>query len=185
MVAFGSAIDYSLPADDFSYPLAVLYAEQIGLPVGMIICNCMKTHEVWNLLHRGEISLTACSDALVGSFERLRQLRLGAENTKISENVRTYQVASDAQDKIREGFFCVVSGADRALQMVTASFRSTGSILTPDAALCVAGIGDYRAKNGDIRFTMVIEEDSPTMFTDEIASATGLSAEKIGAYLKE
>ena len=184
-IVFGDCYDYSLVADDFSYPIAVLYAAQMGLPTGTLICNCTETHAVWNLVHRGEYNTAAYMEALHGGIERLLLLRLGEEKWRSLQNMRNYRCMPNEHDILRKNLFCVVSGADRWLQTVGGIFRNTGSLVTPSTAKCIAGLGDYRAKMGESKFTLVIEEDSPAKFSLEIEKATGIPMAKIGQYIKE
>lgn len=180
-IRFGDAFDLSVPADDVTYPIAVLYAAKMGLPIGNIICNSVTNQELWTLIHRGEFSVGETDNDFKSNIERLLQLRLGEVNL----NIRSLSFEADRQEKIKEGLFCVVSGSERVLQMITSTFRNTERLLTPDTALCIAGLGDYRAKTGENRYTLVIEENSPLLFPAKIERATGLPARKIGDYLKE
>lgn len=181
IVEFGDSFDFSVPADDFSYPMAALYASKMGLPMGGLICNCVKSQSLWGLIHRGELAGTDLNDDIEAGIERLIHLRLGKEIP--GDQILSFD--NDEINKMKTGLFCVVSGPDRAVQVITSTFRSSEKILSPDSALCIAGLGDYRAKTGESRYTLVIEENSPVLYPTEINRATGLSARKIGDYLKE
>jgi len=185
IIEFGDRFDFSVPADDFSYPTAILYASGLGLPVGSIICNCVKSGSVWNLLHRGELSITDMDEPLKASIERLLLHRLGEGTATLAEKGRVHHFEPDAQLQLRDGLSCIVSGSERAMQTMTGTFRNIGKLLTPDAALCIAGLGDYRARMGESKVTLVIEENSPALYPMEFERATGLPAGKIGDYLKE
>ena len=185
IINFGECFDFSVPADDFSYPMAILYSSALGLPVGDVVCNCVKSGAVWNLLHRGELVAADMDDSLKASAERLLLHRLGEGSTALLEKDRVHHFESDIHAQLREGLICFVYGTERALQTMTGAFRNTGKLLTPDAALCIAGLGDYRAKLGESKFTLIIEENSPALYPVECENATGLPARKIGDYLKE
>ena len=177
----GDHIDLSLPADDFSYPIAALYATAIGLPLGSVICNCTKTHEMWNLIHRGTLNYSGVPDIMRAGVERFLSLRLN----KVPNSQGSFE--ADAEEKLilRKGIFCVVSGAERVLHALNGVYSSIARIVTPDVALCFSGLGDYRAKTGESKLTLILEEDSPALYTEEIGKATGISKSKLENYLKE
>lgn len=181
VIAFGDRFDFTVPADDFLYPIAILYASNMGLPVGNIVCNCVCNHEIWNLIHRGELPTAAIIDDENTCVERLLHLRIGAVNLE----QREIRFEADDHQRLKDGLFCTVSGLERGMQTITSVFSSTEKLLTPNAALCIAGLGDYRARTGEIRSTLIIEERSPTLYPAEIQRATGIPAKKIGDYLKE
>ena len=181
LIAFGETIDLSLPADDFSYPIAALYASSAGLPLGTIICNCAKSHELWNLIHRGTLNIGSVPHRMQAGIERFLTLRLGKN---ISE-AKLYEATPEEKESIQEGLFCVVSGLERILQSINGVYSNTSRIITPGAALCISGLGDYRAKNGECKYTLIFEEESPALFTEQIERATGLTKKKLENRLRE
>lgn len=185
IISFGDSFDLSIPADDFSYPIAALYAAELGLPIGDLICNCVQTSEVWNMLHRGELSVGNLSDPLQASLERLVLLRIGNQAVRQLCDRRTLKLVTEEHERLKEGLFCVVSGKERAQDSLVRVFSNSGRILTPLAALCIAGLGDYRAKMGESKFTLVIEEDSPAMYLKEIEKVTSITSQQIEDYIKE
>ena len=180
-IAFGDQFDFAVPADDFTFPIAILYAAKLGLPVGDIVCNCVYNHAIWNLIHRGELSTTDIVGDSNSCVERLLHLRAGL----VDLEGREIRFEPENHRQLKDGLFCAVSGPERRTQAITSVFRNTKKLLTPDAALCIAGLGDYRARTGESRFTLIIEESSPVLFPAEMERATGIPARKIGDYLKE
>ena len=51
--------DVAVSAGSFAMPMALWYARQMGLPINTIICGCNENGIVWDLLHRGEVTLSA------------------------------------------------------------------------------------------------------------------------------
>ena len=185
-ISFGDAFDLSVPADDLSYPIAILYAAEMGLPVGHLLCNCVENQGIWSIIHRGELSLIDDCDGWTAGLERLLLLRTGGEcMERLLSNQRLFQLSPEETDRLKSNLSCVVSGGNRSRQAITSVFKHSGEILTPESALCVAGLGDYRAITGEKRYTLVIEENSPVMYTKEIRMATGLSEKQIEEALKE
>ena len=181
----GERIDLSIPADDLSYPVAILYASAVGLPVGNVVCNCIHTHEVWNLIHRGTLNVSAIPDSLKAGIERFLNLRLNRNPMTCMQGKRSFDANPEEKTRLKKGMFCVVSGTDRVFQAINGAYRGAGQLISPDTALCVTGLGDYRAKTGEIRTTLILEADSPALFPEQIESATGIPKQKIGEYLGE
>jgi len=185
LLTCGNPIDLSLPADDFSYPMAALYARNAGLPIGNIVCNCAQTREVWNLIHRGVFNTSGMSENLKAGLERFIQHRVRPEGvTELQEN-QSFEAQPEERVRLCNDLFCVVSGVDRILSTLNSFYSRTAQVITPDAALCIAGLGDYRAKTGESRYTLILEEDSPVLFGELIEKATGISGKKLGEYLRE
>lgn len=182
---YGDKLDLSVPADDFTYPIAAMYAIDMGLPLGMIVCNCIQTQEVWNLIHRGAANISAMQEQLKGGIERLVLLRLDDASMKRLHNGRSFSVGTESVENLRDGLFCVVSGSGRVSNALNSILSTSNRIVTPTTALCVAGLGDYRAKTGESRLTLILEQDSPVHFAVEIEKATGIPQKKLITDLRE
>ena len=182
---FGEQIDLSVPADDFSSPMAALYASKIGLPVGCVICNCIETQEVWNLLHRGSVSTLGLPKNLRAGLERLVLHRIGPDGIRRWENNRFFGTEPDELETLQNGLFCVVSGPDRIANALNSIYSTANRIVTPVSALCVVGLGDYRARTRGSSLTLILEEDSPVLFADQIEKATGISKKKLVSDIRE
>lgn len=157
ILSFGETIDLSLPADNFSYPIAAIYANTIGLPIGELLCNCSRTQEVWNLIHRGTLNISGLSDDLRAGLERFLFHRL--KKAECILDMRSYEAEPNEKACLQSGLFCTVSGKERIVQAQKGVIGSNKKFVTPNAALCFSGLGDYRAKTGDCRLTMIIEEE--------------------------
>ena len=162
LLSCGETIDLSLPADDFSYPMAAIYAISIGLPLGTVICNCTQTREIWNLIHRGSYNISGVPDVAKAGIERFLSLRLN----KNPMSQKSYEAEEYEKDVLRSGLFCIVSSKERVLHELNGVYSNMSKILTPDAALCLSGLSDYRARTGDCRLTLILEEDSPALFAN-------------------
>ena len=185
LVKFGQRIDISVPADDFSYPISALYALEAGLPIGNIVCNCAESHEVWSLIHRGTMNTHGMDARLLAGIERYVLLRLGHSAVEHFRQSRIFEATADEVARLRKDMFCVVSGSDRIHRILNGVFTTSKRIVSPLTALCLAGLGDYRAKIGESRLTLVLEEDSPIIFAEQVETALGVTKKKLNNYLRE
>ena len=184
-LSYGDSIDLSVPADDFSYSIAALYVQEAGLPIGDIICNCTETQEVWNLIHRGTINVIGLPNSLKAGIERLVLLRLNSEAVDRLLTKRSFTAGVEEAEKLKRGLFCVISGTARVSNALNSIYSTTGLIVSPTTALCVVGLRDYRAKMRGSKLTLILEEDSPALFADQIENATGISKKKLLTDLRE
>lgn len=185
VLRFGQRIDLSVPADDFTYPVSALYATDAGLPIGDIVCNCNKNHEVWNLIHRGTMNTNDMDAGLQAGIERYLLVRLGDSAVVRFRKKRIFEISPEDAETLRKGLYCVVSGSDRVFHTLNGVYTTSKRIVSPSTALCLAGLGDYRAKIGESRLTLVLEEDSPVLFAEQVEQATGISKKKLNDHLRE
>lgn len=187
IVAVGETFNVSLPSDDFDIPMAAFYARQIGLPIDVIICTAEESSGVWDFVHLGELNTALTGENFVG-FERYIYAKLGEESVnqliEAYNKKRTFRVPEENLSDFHQGLFCATAGKSRGAQTINSMFRSNNYILDPQAALCVGGLQDYRAKVGESKHTLVLSEISPLLRSKEIAEATGISQNKLTDYVK-
>lgn len=180
--------DISLSADDFTSPIAALYARQMGLPIGTIICTYENNSNVWDLIHRGIFNTASVDDVLRLGVEQMIYITLSYDA------VTCYQQACDAGKVfsldeeqlavLNKGLFCAVAGTDRREAVINSVFRSNSYIIDPFAALSYGGVQDYRARVGESRMTLLLAERTPLDFSKEISAATGITADKLMDHIK-
>lgn len=188
--------DAAVNCGDFSAPMAVWYAREMGLPVGTIVCTCNENSTPWDFLHRGELNTAAAvvststkelDVACPGGLERLIFAVLGFEETEkyvhCLERKGVYQIRPDMVQSISNGIFVSVVGKDRVEPMISSVYRSNNRILDPYTAVSYGGLQDYRAKTGESCPTLLLWERSPMQFAKEVQSATGLSKSEIEKQL--
>ena len=187
IIKLGDKVDISMTADDFSVPLAAIYARQMGLPIGTIIVTTENDSGLWDLVHLGELSASVANQNPEG-YELLVHALLGADaadelRSAIQSN-KAFLVDPELIDTFNQGLFCVVTGSDRSAQNINSTYRTNSYIFDPMTALSVGGLQDYRAKSGESRLSLVLSCISPLNCIPEISHATGISQDKLIALLK-
>lgn len=188
--------DVSVTSGDFSTPIAVWYAKQMGLPVGMILCACNENSAPWDFIHRGELntslskanSITTEMDVpLPENLERLIYSCFGIDEVKRFVEKKhcngVYQIRPDMLAQLNVGLFVSVVGKDRIAPLINSVYRSNNQILDPYTAVSFGGLQDYRAKTGESCYTVILWDKSPMQFSATVEEATKLSEKEIQDYL--
>lgn len=182
----GQVMDVAVTAGDFSAPMAVWYARNMGLPVCNIICGCNDDDSLWDLLHNRQLR-TDC--ATPSNLERLIFATFGASETErycsACSSSRTYELDEEQFEILRKGMFAAVVSEKRTDSVMRNVHRSASYLLTPNAAIAYGGLQDYRASTGEGRIALILTEEGPVCDYAAVAKATGLSEldikEKYGA----
>lgn len=179
----GDSLDLAVSGDGFEAPMAAYYARQMGLPVNTVICVFDNDSSVWELIHRGTFSTAVAGDAAKAGVEKLVSASLGEEALQnyfaSCEKNRAYVPEEEQLSALSDGFFCAVTGKDRAISMVNSVYRSNNYVMDPATALCYGGLQDYRAVTGNSALTLLISERSAEFALKEIAKATGMPEGKL------
>lgn len=184
--------DISVICGDFSWPMAAWYARQMGLPVGTVICACNENSGIWDLLHRGQMDLSApvrstgypLMDIAVPEYmEYLIRQTLGAQEVmrflQAKQEGKTYFLEEEDRKKLCDGLFVSVVGKRRLEPVINSVYRSGGVVLDPYCAASYGALQDYRAKSGENRATLLVGAVSPRLYPQQVCNATGLTAEEL------
>lgn len=186
-ISVGDKIDITLRADEFSIPLAAVYARQMGLPLEVIIFTCENDGGLWDMIHLGELSPSAATVNPIG-YERLIHATLGNSGVASLHSAmlakKTYRINEDMVTAFNRGLFCSVTGKNRGSQNVNSIYRSNSYIIDPVTALSIGGLQDYRAKTGESKLTLALSCTSPMNCVAQISDATGISQEKLSSLFK-
>ena len=178
-------VDVAVPSGDFSVPMSVWYAKQMGLPIANIICGCADNGAVWDLLHLGAVKT---SENMPAHLERLICGVLGQEEavrySQICALEEEYSLAPFAAEKLRKGMFAAVISPDRLAGTIPSLYRTSDYILGPAAALAYSGLLDYRAKTGETRPALLLAERSPVCDKEFVARAMNMSVLQLKEILK-
>ena len=188
--------DVAVNSGDFSVPMSVWYAKEMGLPIGTIVCTCNENSAPWDFLHRGELntalpvvhtSTMELDIACPAGLERLIFGTLGYEETckyvTCLQNKGIYQIRPDMIHEISDGMFVSVVGKDRVEPVISSVYRSNNRIIDPYTAVSYGGLQDYRAKTGESCPTLLLWERNPLHFAKEVQNATGLTKSEIEKQL--
>lgn len=156
------AFDVAVNVADFCDPMAAWYAKQMGLPVNSIICSCVDNDGVWDLIHRGQISLGSVGTKLASGLECLIYNVYGREEAarfvQVFKDKRTFSVDPESEISLNDTFFCAVTGASRATTVVNSIQRTDGYTICASGALAYGAVQDYRAKSGENRLTVLFSD---------------------------
>lgn len=150
-------LDFAIDDKDFTAPMAAWYARRMGLPIGTIICGSYGSSAVWDLLHRGEMNTTLCSQSF--GVEQLIYNTLGPKEALqfafACKNRRPYHVTEQHLGELNDRIFVAVTSADRINNVIVNFHRSNGYMLDKAAAISFGALQDYRARAGESRSTLL------------------------------
>lgn len=190
-------VDISVVSGDFSAPMSAWYARKWGLPIGNVICACNENSNLWDFVCNGVLRCadvaqttgTSCADVIVPeSLERLIHACGGTEETeRYVDTVRmggNYYVEDVLLHRLRKGLYVTVSSDSRVNSTIPTVFGTHSYVLSPYGALAYAGLQDYRARTGESRTALLLEERSPLLDEDTVSCALGITADVLKEYLK-
>ncbi len=172
------ALDVALQEGDFATPMAVWYCREMGLPIANIVIGCADGSDVWNLLHNGH--LRNCGTA---ELERLIFSVLGIEAAQRMGRGEPISLLPDQRSALRRGICCAVVSDDRRDGAIPKVFGTNAYILEPDAAVSYSALLDYRARTGESRMALILEDTSPADHAARIAPALGITADRVKELL--
>ena len=190
-------VDISVVAGDFSGPISAWYARKWGLPIGNIVCACNENSNLWDFICHGTLR---CGDAAVSTDtpgadvvvpEGLERLIRGcADAEEVLRFVETihrggnYYAEDALLNRLRKGLYVTVSSQERIASTIPTVFGTHSYVLSPYSALAYAGLQDYRARTGESRAALLLEEKSPLLDAATVSQALGISKEALREFLK-
>lgn len=182
--------DVSVETGDFSAPIAVWYAKQMGLPVQHIICAELQRSTAWELFCHGQMSISASeTDGTVTEAERLIYSVLGMENAILFAGAMqgrgVFRVAPTRLEELSKGFFVCVVGNERIDSLIGNVYKTYSYILDPVTALSYAGVQDYRTKSGEIFPTLILSDETPLNHAKRIMQAACVHQTDIIKFMKK
>jgi len=193
-----TSFDIAVTAGDFSLPMAAWYARMMGLPIGMIICSCSENGSVWDLIHRGEYNTSTVKMKIplpqldvvhpVG-LERLIFGTLGDNEVlkylSVSQKGSVYHLSdAEALAKLNDKLYACVVGEKRVDAVISSVYRTNDYIMDPYTALSYGGLQDYRAKTGENRTTLLLQENGVFVHVQRVAKAIGVPEKNLTDRLK-
>lgn len=167
--------DIAVTVGDFTTPLSVWYARQMGLPIGMIICSCNENCAAWDLIQRGEMNTglakvdTAMPDLDFSCPQLLECLiyqTLGMDEavrySQVCESKGNYSISDDQFSVFSAGLSAAVVSRDRIGGLISNVRSACDYRLTDRAAISYGGMQDYRARTGESKKTMIFMDSVPS-----------------------
>lgn len=182
----GQPVDMAVDEGDFSAPMSLFYAREMGLPIDTVICGCEGESSIWNLLHQGEFRVRTGHPQDPSWLEHLIRRRLGREEADryayVCRNGGIYAPGNYKMKLLRDGFSAAVVSPERMESIISGVYQTSSYLLSPETALAYGGLQDYRALNSETRPALILSEFSPEERKLQIVRALGLSEEQT-AYL--
>lgn len=189
-------VDVAVPSGNFTAPMAVWYAREMGLPIANIVCGCNDNGGIWDLLHHGEIhtdviaaqTLTPAGDhAVPPDLERLIYATLGAEETQrfltACESGRIYRPPEARFEELRRGMYAGVVSGGRMESIIRSFYNTSTYIMDPYSALAYCSLQDYRTRYAESRTALVLSEKSPAHAAPIVARSLGITVEELADRL--
>ena len=190
-------IDVAVSAGDFSAPVAVWYAREMGLPIGTISFACNDSGLLWELMNHGEFRPRAaretyvpeaCANALLGAVERLIYEVFGSrEAMRFAQTVESgcdYFLDEEQVAQLRTGMFCAVVSQKRTMSVIRNVYRTNTYLLSPESALAYGGLQDYRATNNETGPALILTEQGPLTAVDAVSEAIGIAPDELKARIR-
>ena len=182
-VTFDQGMDVAVASGDFTMPMAVWYARDMGLPVCNVIC-CDESSAVWDLLHHGQVRT---AEKLPEGLERLIFGRLGEEEAlryvRICRRGGMYAPGEEELTLLQQGMFASVVSARRRARTIANVYAAKGYLMGPEAAMAFAGLQDYRATAGEGRLALILAQRRPADDLETVAGAVGMDPAALKARL--
>lgn len=191
-------IDVAVPCGDFSAPMAVWYAKQMGLPISTVLCCCNDNNGAWKLLHQGEIrtdstpirtSTPLCDKSVPAGLERLLFTKAGMKAaTQFADACNDgscFYLEMEQLKTVREGLYVPVTGQKRLESAVKSLYHSCGYPADVYTALCYSGILDYRSVTGEGRHILILSDESPIYSASFISQCLEISPQKLKDFINQ
>lgn len=157
--------DISVRAGTFIEPAAAFYSKLMGLPINRILICTKENSAIWDLVNHGQFGTSLLNPDQKVGLERLICGIYGHEESRNynSACVRhgVYTLPEEGEAKIVDSFFAAVIGGSRIETVVNNVLKTGGCRLDADAAVCFAGIQDYRAKTGQGSIAVLFSHTDP------------------------
>ena len=189
-------VDIAVVSGEFSAPISAWYARRWGLPIGNIICTCNENGNLWDFICHGQLKTgdlavpTITPEADVVVPQGLERLIYGcggaAEVDRYLDCCRrgvSYYLEDAMLHRLRQGMYVTVSSQKRILDTISSIYSTHRYVLSPYAALSLAGLQDYRARTGESRRALVLVEKSPIHDALTVSKALGITEDALKNYL--
>lgn len=186
----GDKINIVVPTGNFGNILAAYYAQQMGIPVGKLICASNKNKVLTDFINTGvydvkrEFYLTnsPSMDILISSnLERLLYHLNGNNGEEISELMdsldknKEYKVSDRIKNGL-EGFWAGFADMEETNSTIGKMYSECGYLIDTHTAVAYKVYEEYRKSTGDETVTVIASTASPYKFADSVAASIGLTA---------
>ncbi len=196
-ITAGQTVNVCVPTGNFGNILAALYAKNMGVPFGKLICASNANNVLTDFIRTGVYdrnrpfycTTSPSMDILISSnLERLLYLLTGSDEAvrgymqQLADTGR-YAVSADVLEKIQQQFacgFCDDHGTEKTIADVFADWD-----YLPDTHTAVAWnvLRGYRTQTGDQTPTILVSSASPFKFCTSVLNALGVHTHRPGVQV--
>ncbi len=196
ILKLGEPINPVMASVQLSFASAVMYAGEMGLPVGETVLVCNENGLPWELLHRGEVRLDGevtstqlplLDVAIPSNLERLIFCKLGEEGLlsyeKAKERRGIYALTPEEQDLLRGNFSVSVVGSGRGEVLLPRIYKNSHCLLSPYTALVYGGLMDHRSRQSEGLRALLLAEESPMQWGEAVLKALRTPVQSVTAQI--
>ncbi|MDD2503824.1 MAG: threonine synthase [Clostridia bacterium] len=185
----GDKINIVVPTGNFGNILAAYYAQQMGIPVGKLICASNENKVLTDFINTGIYDIkrrfyltnSPSMDILISSnLERLLYHLSGNNGEEISalmdslDKNKEYKV-SDKIKRCLEGFWAGFANMEETNSTIGKMYSENGYLMDTHTAVAYKVYKDYKESTNDNTVTIIASTASAYKFADSVADSIGLS----------
>ncbi len=180
--------DLCVSGGDFATVAAALYAKDMGLPIGKILCVCNENGSFWDLIHRGEMNtgVTPVNTRFSGLdtakpmyFEYLLHRAYGTdvamEYVNVCRRNGVFRLNEELLPRLSDELLATVVSTNRMDAVISSIYRTNRYIADPILAFTYGGLQDYRASSGIGNHTLLLGKENPATYADRLTEILNLS----------
>lgn len=203
-IQLGDKINIVVPTGNFGNILAAYYAQQMGIPVGKLICASNENKVLTDFINTGIYDIkrkfyltnSPSMDILISSnLERLLYHLSGNNGLEISELMdrldknKEYKVSDQIKNGL-EGFWAGFANMEETNSIIGKIYSANGYLVDTHTAVAYKVYEDYKKSTGDETFTVIASTASAYKFADSVTASIGLPVaedgfENVRALFKE
>ena len=183
----GESVDLCVADEDFGTVAAALYAKDMGLPIGKILCVCNESGSFWDLIHRSEMATDEINAKKTVYFEYLLHRAFGTDTVtdylSATQRNRVFRLDEEALPKLGKEITATVVSTDRVDAVLSSIYRSGGYIADPSLAFTYGGLQDYRASTGINNQTVLLGKVSPALYANRLTKLLNIGRNELSKQI--
>lgn len=183
---FGERLNVAVPTGNFGNILAAYLAQQMGLPLGKLICASNSNNVLTEFIGTGVYdrnrkfytTISPSMDILISSnLERLLYYLCGGDPNQVREWMSglaatgRYQVDPGTALRLAATFYAGFASEAETKTTIERVFRETGVVIDPHTAVGGSVIEKYRRESGDRTPVLLAATASPFKFNSSVLAA--------------
>ena len=185
-IAFGEAINVTVPTGNFGNILAAYYAKQMGVPIRKLICASNANKVLYDFFVSGKydknrdfyVTSSPSMDILVSSnLERLIYRIAGDDPVKTGEYMKelseggSYRIGAEMQEKLSD-FYGGYATEEETAEEIRMVYENASYVIDPHTAVASRVYRKYCEETGDRdTVTVIASTASPYKFTGSVMRA--------------